>query len=236
VTSMSYGWLRVYHHVLKLLNEGKVEWYAVVTYEALLEYQDVVVEELMEVVRSGMKQFGLTQQDVSANNTNDSRFRRQLHLRDANGINNPKKRANLWLGEPSNSFLIPKRKSVEQWRKCLAQSRCREVLERLTTDILPMFGYVSIQKNRASLVERINHGNEILSRNVPLTVDPSPVTVSKEYGRVLFSSQRNGIAGRDRAEGLEHNVGQPPPTDLIVKMAELLEKFTIKPQIGTPIV
>lgn len=232
VPNFAYGWAMAYHHVFELLNEGKVEWYAVVTYEALLEYHDVVVEELMDIVKSGMKRFGVTQHhNVRANHT-DSRFlRRQLHLR-AGGIHNPKKRDNLWLGEASNSYLIPKVQSIECWRKCLAHSRCREVLESLTTDIFPLFGYVSMRKSEASLVERINHSNATISRNVPLSVDPSPVTVSKEYGRVLFSSQRDDISGRDRAEGLEH-IGQPPPADLIVKMAELLDKFAMKPQIDT---
>lgn len=230
--NFAYGWAMAYHHVFKLLNEGKVEWYAVVTYEALLEYHDVVVEELMDIVRSGMKRFGVTQHNVSANHT-DSRFlRRQLHLHES-GINNPKKIDNLWLGEASNSYLIPTIQRIKYWRKCLAQSRCREVLVSLTTDILPLFGYVSIQKSEASLVERINHGNATSSRTVPLSVDPSPVTVSKEYGRVLFSSQRNVISGKDGAEGLEH-IGQPPPNDLIVTMAELLEKFALKPEIDTP--
>ncbi len=228
--NFAYGWTMAYHHVFKLLNEGKVEWYAVVTYEALLEYHDVVVEELMEIVRSGMKRYGVTQHNVSANHT-DSRFLRR-QLRFYAGIDNPKKRDNLWLGEASNSYLMPKAQSIEYWRKCLANDRCREVLESLTTDILPFIGYVSIQKSEASLVDRINHGNATISRNVPLSVDPSPVTVSKEYGHVLFSSQRNGISGREKAEGQEH-IGQPPPADLVVKMKELLETFAVKPQIHT---
>jgi len=245
VPYMGYGWAMAYHHVLKLLNEGKVEWYAVVTYEALLEYHDVVVEELMKVVKSGMKRFGLTsiatqqeQLNMSSNYSDDGRFRRQLHLHGASGISNPKKRANLWLGVPSNSYLIPKKKSVEQWRKCLAQSGCRQGLDLLTTDVLPLFGYVSIQKSHASLVKRINDGNATLSRNVPLTADPSPVTVSKDYGRVLFSSegdalkllsQRNGNSGRDGAEGLDY-IGQPPPTDLVAKITELLRRLRYIPK------
>ena len=240
VPNMGFGWAMAYHHVLKLLNEGKVEWYAVVSYEALLEYRDIVVEELMEVVRSGMQRFGVQQLNMSAKNA-EHRFRRQLHLHGTSG-SNPKKNANMWLGTPSNSYLIPQNKSVELWRTCLANSRCHQVLDRLTTDILPFFGYASIQKSNASMVKRINDGNTTISRNAPLAVDPSIVTVAKEYGRVLFSSegdalkllsQRNGDSKRDRAEGPEY-IGQPPPADLIVKMAALLEKFAAKPQIGTP--
>jgi hypothetical protein len=242
---MSYGWAMAFHHVLELLNEGKVEWYAVVTYEALLEYRDVVVEELIEVVRSGIKRFGLAsiekQQLNTISNNNDSRFRRQLHLHDASGGVNNKKRANLWLDLPSNSYLIPKRKSAELWRECLKRSRCYQVLTHLTTDVLPFFGYVSIRKSNASLVKRINDGNATMSKTVPLTVDPSPVTVSKEFGRVLFSSegdalqllrQTYGNSEKNEAEGPDY-IGHPPPTDLIVKIAELLEKFAIKHKSGT---
>ena len=246
---MSYVWAMAYHHVFELLNEGKVEWYAVVTYEALLEYRDVVMEELLGVVKSGMERFGLAsiakKQQVynmsGSNNDSDSQFRRQLHLRDASGVNT-KKRANLWLGLPSNSYLIPKQKSVEHWRKCLERSRCRQVIAHLTTDILPLFGYESIQKSHTSLVKRINDGNMTISKHVPLTIDPSPVTVSKEYGRVLFSSEgdalkllsqrRNDNSERNEAEGPEY-VGHPPPTDLIEKIGKLLEKVAIKPKTGT---
>lgn len=242
VPNMGYGWAMAYHHVLKLLNEGKVEWYALVSYEALLEYRDVVVEELMEVVRSGMKRFGVTSSFATQQEPNMYAFRRQLHLHGASGIN-PKKGGNLWLAAPSNSYLTPPQKSVERWRTCLAQSRCRQILDSLTTDIFPLFGYVSIQKSNASLVNRINAGNDTISKNAPLAVDPSIVTVAKEYGRVLFSSEsdalkllrkRNGSSERDRAEGPEY-IGQSPPTDLIVKMAELLEKFAAKPPEGTPV-
>ena len=249
VPSMGPAWAMSYHHVLKLLNEGKVEWYAVVTYEALLQYRDVVVEELMEVVRSGMERFGVassiaTKQQPNMNVKNAERhFRRKLHLHGASGINNPKKGANMWLGAPSNSYLIPKSKSVKLWRTCLARSQCRQTLDRLTTDILPLFGYVSMQKSNASLVKKINDGNETISITSTLRSLPSIVAVAKEYGRVLFSSegdalkllsQRNGNFERDR-EGAEY-IGQSPPTDLIMKMTELLEKFATKPAPprGTP--
>ncbi|KAL7434667.1 hypothetical protein ACHAXM_004208 [Skeletonema potamos] len=240
---MSYAWAMAYHHVLELLNGGKVEWYAVVTYEALLEYRDVVVEELIEVVRSGIQRFGLDsiaseQLKMSSGNNNDSRFRRQLHLRDSSRINNVKKRANLWLDLPSNSYLIPKRFSTEHWKKCLKLSRCYQQLAHLTTDVLPRLGYVSIRKSHASLVRRINDGNATMSKTAPLTLGPSPATVSKEYGRVLFSSegdalkllrQRNSHLERNETEGPEY-IGYPPPNDLIVKIAELLEKFSITPK------
>ena len=68
----------------------------------------------------------------------------------------------------------------------------------------------------------------------------SILTVSKEYGRVLFSSegdalkllsQNNGNSERDGAEGLEY-IGQPPPTDLVVEIAELLRRLRYIPKTG----
>ena len=100
-----------------------------------------------------------------------------------------------------------------------------------------------MQKSNASLVKKINDGNKTISITSTLRSLPSIVVVAKEYGRVLFSSegdalkllsQRNGNFERDR-EGAEY-IGQSPPTDLIVKMTELLEKFATKPAPprGTP--
>ena len=180
---MAYPWASAYRHVFHLLNEGKIEWYAVLTYEALLEYRDVVVEELMEVIRSGMKRFGL-------------QSRRRLELHKKNGV---KKRAKLWSGLPPNSYLIPKSKSVELWRKCLERTQCRQLLTRLTKDVLPLFGYVSLNENDVSLAKRINDGH--VKSYAPLTIDPSPVTVTKEYGRVLFSSEGDALKLLRRSNG-----------------------------------
>lgn len=231
IPNMSHGWAIAYHHVLELLIEGKVEWYAVLTFEALLEYREVVLEELMEVVRSGMKRFGLAsmlteQQLNNKNNSNkESRFRRQLHLRNVGGVNDRKRRANIWSELPSNSYLIPKMKSVELWRKCLQHDQCRKQFTHLSNDILPLFGYVSVKKSDASLVKRINDGS--VMSNVPLTIYPAPVTVSKKYGRVLFSSEDNALkllrqinnnSVETQAEGLKQ-------TELILKIVALLKKI-----------
>ena len=237
--NMSYWWAMAYHHVMKLLNIGGVEWYAVVTYEALLEYHDEVVEELVEVVRSGIERHRLTDNfHLKRGNYRKSKFRRRLHLHDGNRINNPKKRDNLWLGVQSNSYLIPKKKSVEKWRLCLERSQCRQVLADLTTDILPLFGYVSVKKSDFSLVKRINDSNSTTSTNVPLTINPSPVTVSKQFGRVLFSSEGDALKVLRKMKGSLMNekdeieyIGQPPPMHMVEKIAKLLDDFASKPNL-----
>ena len=194
---MAYPWANAYHHVFELLNEGKIEWYAVLTYEALLEYRDVVIEELMEVIRSGMKRFGL-------------QSRRRLEFHKKNGVK-----------MPPNSYLIPKSKSVELWKKCLERNPCRPLLTRLTKDVLPLFGYVSVNENDVSLVKRINDGN--VKSLTPLTIDPAPVTVTEEYGRVLFSSEGDALKLLRRSNGKSVD----DDSELMLKILESLKD--IKP-------
>ena len=107
--------------------------------------RDEVVEELMEVVKSGMRRYhsnGLSSEKSASNfgnaeskstNTKTADGRRRLHLRD------PKKKTS------SNSYLIPKERSMKLWSKCMEKDTCKRFLAWLSTSILePFFGYVSV--------------------------------------------------------------------------------------------
>ena len=54
---MGVGWIDAWSHVFELLAKGKIKWYAVVTYEALVQCHDQVTKELIEVVRICQKHF-----------------------------------------------------------------------------------------------------------------------------------------------------------------------------------
>lgn len=192
---MGYLWLKSWAHVFQALNEQKIEWYAVVSYEALISHHDQVVEELLEVVRSGMERYEkshsgrrrmITSAKAVPNDVLGSAKWSKLSTydNDENGTSNRSRstitaihRRRLELHEnkdtkqsSTNPYLIPKSKSIQLWKKCLGQKECKQGLSRLTKDIFPCLGYASYD------------GGTLRSK-------PGTVTVRKEYGRVLFTSE-----------------------------------------------
>ncbi len=222
---MSHLWLSSWTHAFEALADQKIEWYAVVTYEALISYHDQVVEELLEVVRSGMEQFQNRRRlrsamaidatnaehdtpsktiTTSRNADNDTR-RRSSHRRlELHGNKN-----NISQSSP-NSYLVPKPSSINLWKQCLHQTKCNQILTRLTKDIFPYMGYV-YEDGR------------------PLRKSPGTVTVRNEYGRVLFTSEGVSLNKLRRSAGiLDKNGATPhidyaPSNELISKMKEALK-------------
>ena len=201
---MGQLWTAMYTHVFEALANDEVEWYAVVTYEALLQYHDVVVEELLEVVRSGMRrnknQSGKGRYlretragndaepgqsrvvDANMNIKRQSSHHRRLPLRKSNikheENNQPDELA---------KYLIPKETSVKEWQACLLRKRCQKLLKQLTEDVLkPFFGYISVSKQRTGTGDtRMN--------NLSLFTSPSPVMVTKHAGHVMFTSEADAV-------------------------------------------
>lgn len=185
------------------LAEEKVEWYAVVTYEALVKYYDQVVRELMEVVLSGSSRFRhdevanefIFEGEDSADDEgitgrhHASVGHRRLHLRNA---------------ESRTAYLKPSSEVLELWNRCLNVSHCRATLDGLASDILPYFGYSS----------EIN--------------PPETLTVSKEYGHVLFSSEGAALKAlrqqHQPKSKIPDYVGDHPPSSLIKSMQGLLSR------------
>lgn len=102
------------------------------------------------------------------------------------------------------TFLIPKPEVVERWTKCLNAPGCYEMLDGLTTLVLPHFGYVSESE-----------GGETLS------MLPGTVTVPKEYGHVLYSSEGDALREFRKKNGHDdagRGVGGPVPRELVKKM------------------
>lgn len=126
---MGLLWLDAFTHTFDLLAKNEIEWYAVVTYEALIHYHDQVVEELVEIVRSGMKRCG-SKMIVER----EGPSRRRLHLHAFNT-------SNAVMG--SLSYLVPKDMSISVWEACLKDKVCKSLLEDLTTDVLPHLGFVN---------------------------------------------------------------------------------------------
>mmetsp|Transcript_10332 Transcript_10332/g.18653 ORF Transcript_10332/g.18653 Transcript_10332/m.18653 type:complete len:208 (-) Transcript_10332:24-647(-) len=204
---MSLLWVNAWAHVFETLGQDDIEWYAVVTYEALINYHDIVVQELLEVVQSGMRRYhsrgrhlrrtaSSNGQRLEMKNTGQySQLHRRLPLRgNSNG-----------LSKSPNSYLTPKKENVSLWKKCLSKTQCHYEVERLTKGVLPYFGFVSVRKNKI----------------LPLSSYPGTVTVSKEFGHVLFSSE--GVAlnkFRQSREDMDSLINYKPPLELISRMKD----------------
>jgi len=178
-------WANAWAHVLDAVRE--VEWYAIFTYEALVHYHDAVVRDLLEIVRSGMRRAGTARPPRTPRSERSAGSRRR-RLEYHEGSASPL------------SYLVPKDTFILHWKRCLLQSGCRRQVERLTSDILPHFGYISVpEKGNVS--------------EVSLSPYPGPVTVRREFGRVLYSS-----APQRRAAADDPVRRAPPTADLIAKL------------------
>ena len=186
-----FSWLESWHHVFDALGKREVEWYAVITYEALVEHFDVVMQEIMEVIVSGVRRFSdvktssqmesLLRQSSYFNSTRkDGQIgRRRLHLHDTT--------------HSGSSYLRLTIDVVERWQACLDDPSCLAVLDGLSTQILPYFGY--------------NSSADI----------PESVTVNREYGHVLFSSEDAAFEA----------MGNHPPPQLTSTMETLMNLFKL---------
>jgi hypothetical protein len=247
---MSYLWLHSWIHSFQALANQKIEWYAVVTYEALISYHDQVVEELLEVVRSGMDRYqnrdgrsSLVMAGTAATNDDEEENAERRRSTSRNGDNNISRtrsttttnhhrrrlemhgNKNTTQSSSANSYLVPKERSMKLWKQCLDRTICAQRLSRLTKDIFPDLGYVNEDDER------------------PLRKTPGTVTVSKEYGRVLFTSEgvalnklrqesisSSSSSTRDDTlndEAAEQQQQPPPPQQLIdyVPTFELISKM-----------
>lgn len=212
---MGLVWLDAWSHTLELLASGEIEWYAVVTYEALIQYHDKVVEELMQVVRNGMKRFG------SKTVGEKQRTGRRLHLHDSS--------------DPL-TYLVPKDNRIKTWETCMKDSICKDLLEDLTTDILPQFGYVNAGKDEGSNISNIERFSDILTLEddlwdviIPdsnkdeaptsprLSSNPGTVTSSSKFSHVLFTSETQALGNSKDDIGI-----------LVAKMKEVLAKHRKK--------
>ncbi|KAL7522943.1 hypothetical protein ACHAWX_007760 [Stephanocyclus meneghinianus] len=254
-SGMGLPWLDAFTHTLDILSKNEIEWYAVVTYEALIHYHDQVVRELIEVVRSGMKRFG--SKTVPARTRDRKSRRRRLHLHAFNATN--------FTGQLS--YLVPKDDSISLWEKCLKGQTCKSLLKELTSDVFPHFGYVSM--DWADLGENIvedeeaeeeadgyldvldetsrdhtddhndhtsaNEEKDDEERSSPqLSPYPGLVTVHKQFGHVLFSSEsdalrtlrKSGSDTGDPDDAVESNaIGSNPTPELVSTMRTILASY-----------
>ena len=228
---MGLVWLDAFTHTFELLAKDEIEWYAVVTYEALIQHHDEVVKELMEVVRSGMKRFG---SKTLKEGTKKERRRRQLHLHSSSATNT----------SGPLSYLVPKDKSISVWKMCLRNPTCGSLLADLTTDILPHFGYVNHKESYD--VEGISNehkfekdgNNEVTGKsNYPisetnqyeestllqLSSSPGIVTVNRKFSRVLFTSEYDAV------QSIASTGGENKPTsELLTSMKDILTNYKKK--------
>lgn len=181
-----YNWLDSWNHVLTGLSG--VEWYAVITYEALVLYHDQVVRELVEVVRSGVARY------EGASHASAETIRRKLHLHRTKD-------------DPAAYLDLGKTIRLN-WKRCCDDKKCLQTLQSLTEGVLPHFGYV-------------NEGVGTLSSR------PKTVVVSKDYGRVLFSSEGSALKRLRGAEGEapDASAGSRPSQALLRKMRNILSNY-----------
>jgi hypothetical protein len=249
-SNMSNLWLHSWIHSFQALADQTIEWYAVVTYEALISYHDQVVEELLEVVRSGVGRYqnrdgrnSLVMAGTAATKDDEEEnAERRRSTSSRNGDNNTSRtrsttttnhhrrrlemhgNKNTTQSSSANSYLVPKERSMKLWKQCLDRTICAQLLSRLTKDIFPDLGYV----------------NE--DGRPPLRKTPGTVTVSKEYGRVLFTSEgmalnklrqeltsssssstRDGTLNDEAAETQQQLIDYVPTFEFISKMKRALK-------------
>ena len=205
---MGLGWLDAWSHTLEVLASREIEWYAVVTYEALVQYHDVVVGELMQVIQSGMERF-----------SGDKSFDDRRTLQMLDGIAQSPKQQNhrqleLHASKSTLTYLKPKPKSIALWKSCNVFQSCRALLQKLTSDILPHLGYID------ATVEA--------GKSNTLTDDPGPKGVSNEFGHVLFSSEGEALKKLKELSDNDNSstsdgIGDHPSATLIEAMKGLLE-------------
>ncbi len=249
---MGNAWLDAFEHTLGLMVEwddvankhrggSKIEWYAVVTYEALVQNREEVMEELIEAVRSGVRRF----RDEAGNGGNqfnrttrrrrverESTSTKQIsrtstivyeptmskHINGPRNHPNPKQTRRLHLRSSNDtaSYLIPKKRSISTWKGCLAKDDCRTFLEKLTEEILPYFGYVSMKADGTI--------------DSSLSLKPGPVMVSNEFAHVLFSSESVSLKKLMQLKNVEPSVGYvggSPPKKMLYEMKNLIENQPI---------
>lgn len=249
MTSNAYGstwmglqWLDAFSHTFDLLTKNKIDWYAVVSYESLIQYRDEVVTDLLKVVRSGMRRFG------SNLIGKEQQRRRRLHLHDS---------------KVPLSYLVPKDIHIKTWETCLKNLECKSFLEDLTTSVLPSFGFINMdwadmgeigedqeselddeedvgEDDEDSLDESSDDGvigedeklSHILSStddlwdvtipdssedqahsSTQLTSNPGLVAVSNEFNRVLFTSETKALGNKNTHDDIER---------LVTKMKDIL--------------
>jgi hypothetical protein len=117
------------------------------------------------------------------------------------------------------SYLKPKSSSISLWKSCNIISSCGKLLTMMSSDVLPMFGYVDAELNTSQ-----EKGENKLSSV------PGPKGVSKKYGHVLFSSEGEAlqrIRGKHGSgdESLGHSLGDHPPKAVMSAMKKLLLRF-----------
>ena len=151
----------------------------------------------MEVVRSGSSRFG--HGEVA------NEFDRDSASDEGTGQHHASvghRRLHLHGAKSRTTYLKPSSEILNSWNRCLNISHCRATLDGLASDILPHFGYSSE------------------------TNPPEKVTVSKEYGHVLFSSEGAALNELRRqqqdADNGNNTLGQHPPSSLIKSMQRLL--------------
>jgi hypothetical protein len=257
IPSVAMAWLDACVHVLELLAKDKVEWYAVVTYEALIQYHDVVMEELMEVVHSGQRRAQSTNNRRLGKNIKQSTTlrRRQLHL---HSLNTNSSEADSSPRTPA-SYLIPKVKSIDLWEKCMAVPRCKRLLNELTSDVFPHLGYVPLKEIPGNVSEDLvpdvaddeEEGGEVIVDDEAdsddgedmtrakrmrqlatsyLTSSPGPITVSSNFGHVLFSSEGNALKSLRVSRNSSFlsiesgTIGHHPPAELVSTMKKILKR------------
>ena len=205
---MHQMWLSTYTHVFDLLEQEKIEWYAVVTYEALVLYHDQVVDELIEVVRSGVRRYQSRQNNLAYNATTDDR-------KDIDEKNDTKhssqRRLHFHKNYDSYSYLKPSEHSVIKWNECYNKKNCRYQLKRLNQYIFPFLGYEYAGQ----------------TQNHTLLSSPGTVVVREEFGHVLYSSEGDSLKEFRKARGdkeFMNEMGYKPPSGMIDRMKSLQKR------------
>jgi len=103
-------------------------------------------------------------------------------------------------------YLAPKKESIALWKECLGDDQCNTELERLTKEVFPFFGYVSVRQEESGIPLEISS----------LSPVPGIVGVSKLFGRVLFSSEAGALQNVGKSQ-----VNYKPPQQLISTLKDI---------------
>ena len=171
-----------------------------------------MVDELIEVVRSGVRRYQTRQSHLAYNTTIDDRD-------DIDEKNDTKqsshRRLHFHNNENSSSYLKPSEHSVIKWNECYHKKECRYQLKRLNEYIFPFLGYEYTGQ----------------TQNHTLLTSPGTVVVRKEFGHVLYSSEGDSLNEFRKVRGDEafmNKMGYKPPSGMIDRMKSLQKRYENK--------
>ena len=143
-------WLDSWVHTLGLLADGQIDSYAVVTYESIVLYKDVISNDLLEVIQ----QHNVTKYKSKSNTARHYQRRLELHK-----------------GKDSSKYLEQGKPSIFFWNRCLKQEKCKRLFQDINKYVFSHMGYYSDNTQPHSVYVGEEFGRLLFSPVNPPSLD-----------------------------------------------------------------